>query len=355
MKNQNLPPDASTHVYPPGTLFAQMCHVLAKAGSAGLPAAADIGAHVFGPNSRVALALKGAADAGSLSNSTWGSDLGPFRAISADFIAAVNERSILGLLPTTPANVEIPVYDHNAPLDGAWPGENGPAPVVEGALTSSAQLRPMRASCIVPITSELVKMGSPRAIALVRGLLIEAGRKMVESALLDPTNAGEANVKPAALSYGASAVTASGSFATDVAAMSEAYTGSWPDAVLITDDRTLMKISLLNIPNLRISPEGASLGQLRIAVSTGSPFEVGSPAGGTLTLIDRSAIRVAEEAAELDTSTIASLQMSTIPAAGAQPLRSIWQQGLVAFKITRWLDWNVPAAGRVVVCRGVAY
>lgn len=345
-----------SNVLPKGTSFARLVHCIAKGGEqGGLPAAEQIAAHLFGPDSREALALKAAVAAGGVSGGAWGEQLAPLRSVALDYIAGVNEISAIGRFRRAPPNVELPTLDPSTEITGQWLGESGTYPVVAGAMATSAALRPLRLGCIVPISSQLARTSGPRAENLIREQLLQAGMRLAESAAFNPENLGVADIQPAALSSGSSLVASTGTLAGDVKALAAAYTGDWASALLVCDPVTGLEISLLNLAGVRLGPTGGNIGTLETAISTGIPRDAGSPSGGQLVLIDRSAVRVVDEGAEIDMSGAAAVQMNNAPSAGAQPLVSLWQNGMLAFKLTRWMNWTIPTAGRCVAVRNISY
>lgn len=274
------------------------------------------------------------------------SDLREVGVEDAEFFSAVLERSILsrlGLRPT-PFNVRLLATTDSAV--GYWVGESKAIPVSLPEFAGSSLPR-RKVAAIMATTQEAVRAADPLAEARFEQDLLNCLAGALDLAFLDAANAGIADAKPAAVTYGAPSSASTGNPATDLAALIAAFEGDLSQAVLATDAVTAAEIALARdaggafmFPG--IGARGGEVLGIPVHVSRRSPRSAG---GGQLALIDGSGIAANVEGVEIEVSANATLQMddaptgaSDTPAAG--PVVSMFQTDSVAFKSIIHANWE---------------
>jgi len=132
------------------------------------------------------------------------------------------------------------------------------------------------------------------------------------------------------------------------------YSGDLDTAALVTDKFTAVQIGLRNSGSnsVVVGAKGGEAVGIPLFVTDGLHR---SSSGGRIVLLDQAQIPIVDDGISIDYSQYAAIQLDDAPAAGAQHLHSLWQNGLAAFKLTRYLNWDTPIAGSVVLLEGAAY
>jgi HK97 family phage major capsid protein len=86
----------------------------------------------------------------------------------------------------------------NAAGSGYWVGEGLPKPLTNFNFDKTT-MPPLKCANIVVLTEDLLRRESYSAETLVRDEMVNALVQLIDSAFIDPTNAGTATVKPASL------------------------------------------------------------------------------------------------------------------------------------------------------------
>ena len=297
------------------------------------------------------IAMKTAVAAGSTSSTTWAGPLGQYQDMTAEFIGLLRPMTVLGRLDLrrVPFNVRMPRQTSGS--SSQFVGEGSPAPVNALAF-DSVTLPWSKASTIVVLTAELARMSNSAAESIVRQDLLEGCAAYLDKRLLDPAYAGVANVSPASLTNGVTAVQATGATLAAVDAnvrtvMTTFATAeqSLGRAVWVMSASSAIRLSLMRtnqdtpaFPGLTVN--GGTFYGLPVIVSNNV---VGSGSAGDqfLILINQPEVMLADEGQMLiDVSTEASIEMNDAPSGGATSLRSLWQNGLMGVKVDRWIHWT---------------
>lgn len=300
----------------------------------------------------VGIVLRAAVAAGTTSDTTWAGPLVQYQDMVADFIEYLRPMTILGRLNLrrVPFNVRIP--RQTAGVTGQFVGEGAPAPVNKLDF-DNVTLPWAKASCIVVLSNELVRLGNPSSEALCRADLAAGIAQYLDKRFLDPSFAGVANVSPASVLNGVAARAASG---TTLGALDDdvaALYGTSADAnmnlrssVWVTGPRAAIGFGMMRTSqDIKVFPGitmdgGPDFYGLPMLTSNNANA-AGSPTDKHLILLDQSEILLADDGQMMiDTSTEAALQMNDAPSAGAQSLVSLWQNGLLGVKVDRWIYWT---------------
>lgn len=280
-----------------------------------------------------------------------------------EFFALVAEASLLGRIANlrrVPFNVRMLAMTGGA--QGYWVAEGKPAPVSRQSVEGSV-LSPMKVRAIVCATKESMMAVGDIAENVFQADMVRAVTGVVDTSFIDPDNAGVSGESPASVSYGGTKIPSAGSNADglreDIRALFAAYEGDLTAAVLITDPRTALDISLLPdvLGQTELTIHGGQLFGVPTVTSAGSPL---TTAGGSITLVDASSVATANEGVEMRVSEEATLQMLDNPTNAsidgtATTMVSMFQTDSVALSATIHANWQVQGDGRVVTITGASY
>jgi HK97 family phage major capsid protein len=372
----------------PGIAFARLIKSLGMA-EGNMRDAAAIAANRYGEDSSAAGTLKQLADrgqrklefagfeamqkasvvAGSAVSGTWAADLvltegGAF----ADFAEFLRPETILGKIAGL----------RNVPFDtalgistiaggGGWVGEGLPKPLTAFNVDKTT-LAPLKCANIVVLTEDLLRRESYSAETLVRDEMQNALVQLIDTAFIDPANAGTANVKPASITNGAPHSAASGTgdaddVRTDLRSLINEFIAansqSGPIVLVMRATDALgagMMVNALGQPEFpNISMGGGSLFPgLSVVTSQTVP-------SGTVVAVQPNDIFFADDGGFMvDVSREASLQMLDNPTNDtvtptATSLVSLWQTNSVGFRCERVLNWKKRRTTAVAYLTGVAW
>jgi HK97 family phage major capsid protein len=135
--------------------------------------------------------------------------------LASEFIGYLRSKTILdkfgtGIYPAlrrVPFNVR--VGTQTAGASASWVGEGKPKPLSKGTFGTTT-LDFHKIAVICALTKEEVRFGVSSAEAKVRDDMAAAIAAGIDSAFIDPANAGTASVKPAAITYNVAATAVSG-------------------------------------------------------------------------------------------------------------------------------------------------
>lgn len=359
----------------PGIQFARyvMCHVAAK----GNPAMAfnlarmhysadeslvkTIQAQADGWSIEKAMQIKATVAAGTTTDSTWAGPLVQYQNFAGDFVEFLRPQTILGRfgnggipsLTRVPFNVRIAGQTSGG--SGYWVGEGLPKPLTKFDFNAT-ELRWAKVANIAVLTEELMRFSDPSAERLVRDALAKALIERLDIDFIDPAKAAVANVSPASILNGVSAISSSGSDADAVRADLLALWAPFiaannppSTAVYIMSSMTALSLSLMRnalgnkeFPDITI--RGGTLEGVPVIVSDYADNTAGS-AGGLVILVNASDIWLADDGqVNIDASREASLQMLDNPTnasstATATTMVSMFQTNSVAVRAERFINW----------------
>jgi HK97 family phage major capsid protein/HK97 family phage prohead protease len=268
-----------------------------------------------------------------------------------------------------PFNVR--VGSQTAGGSGSWVGEGKPTPLTKGTF-STVTLDMAKVAAISVITKEEARFPSISADMKVRNDLAAALIQAIDTALVDPSNAGSAGVKPASLTYNVAATAASGTtaaaFAVDIKTAIAVMLASGIQAgslVALMSQQIALALSLMrtslgvrNFPDLTM--RGGFVEGIPVIVSevlTG----VGSPSTPSVVFVNAQDVFLADDGVvDLESSDQASLEMSDAPTqdgttGGGASMVSLWQTDMLGIKATRPVNWKLARAASVQYISGAAY
>lgn len=304
---------------------------------------------------------KAAVDVGTSVDSDYAAPLVNYTVMVQDFIEYLRPQTIIGRiqgLRRVPFNIRVPRQTGGG--SASWVGEGKPKPVTAVAF-DYVELKYTKLSTIAVITEELARFSSPSAETIIRDTLARAIIQQMDADFVDPANAGTANVKPASITNGVSAVPSTGNteaeiridiqnvFAPFIAANLTPANGVW-----IMSATTALALSLVlneagNPAFPGISMSGGTF--------FGMPVVVSEAVGNIVILANASDILLADDGqVTIDMSREASVQMDDAPddpADATTVLVSLWQHNLIGIRAERFVNWVKGRAAAVQYLSGV--
>lgn len=378
---------ANTEKLEPGIGFAR--YAMCKMASNGNPSlAVELAKTHYGHNEslvktldfeargqRLGGVMKAVVEAGTTLDPTFAAPLVDYQNFAGDFVDFLRPRTILGQfgqggipsLNRIPFNVRIAGQTTGG--QAYWVGEGAPKPLTSFDFTST-ELRWNKIATIAVLTNELIRFSNPSAERLVRDGLAAAVIERADIDFIDPNKTAVANVSPASITNGATAVASSGSTADDIRADIQALWAPFiaarnapRNAVYIMDSTTALALSMLQNPLGQsefpgINMNGGTFLGVPVVVSDHLPV---SSAGGIIVLVNASDIWLADDGqVTIDVSREASLQMLDNPtnnsATGtATTTVSMFQTNSTAFLCERYWNWARRRASGVAYLTGVNY
>jgi HK97 family phage major capsid protein/HK97 family phage prohead protease len=351
-----------------GIEFARyaMCLGVAKGN---IQQASAIAQNRFPEMDRVNNVLKSAVAAGTTTDATWAGPLVEYNEFTGDFVEFLRPQTIIGKFGNggIPSFRRVPFNVHiKGQISGGagyWVGEGQPKPVTKFDF-NNVYLPWAKVANIAVLTEELLRFSNPSAEALVRDALAEALIARLDIDFVDPAKALVANVSPASITNGVTAIHSSGNTADDVRADLAALWAPFilnnispTTAVYIMTPTTALALSLMR--NALGQPEFAGIningGTLEGIPVITSNYVPTTSAGSLVILANASDIWMADDGqVVIAASTEASLQMDTAPTNNsptptATTLVSMFQTDSVALRAERFINWQKRRAQAVAV------
>ncbi len=284
----------------------------------------------------------------------------------SEFYGLLYPKTIIGRIPglrRIPFNVRIGGTTSGS--SSAWVGENNPIPASSMVFTS-VNLGHAKAASLVVMTRELAIMSNPQAEMVVRDDMLAAMTKFADGQFIDPSVVASANVSPASITNGATAVTSLGATVaniyTDVATIKKLFTAANLDMnnlVWVMRPDTALDLSMKRTSqDLAIFPDidmdGGKWFGLPVVTSNSVPSSVSG--GAIIALVKADEVYFADDGGiTMDYTQEASVQMLTNPATGAQSLVSLFQNDLVGLRAIREMNWARRRAAGVAYLDAVNY
>ncbi len=297
---------------------------------------------------------KAAVNAGTTQDPTWAAPLVAYNTFAGDFVNYLRPMTLVGRLPGLR---QVPFNTHiNGQTSGGvgyWVGEGAPKPLTKFDY-NRVYIPFTKVAGITVISDELARFSTPAAEAMVRDGLRDALVERMDIDFIDPAHAAVANVSPASMLNGVTAITPSGtnyaSFITDLERLwSPALSANMPtqSAVYVMDSLTALRVSnirtqLGEMAYPTMSLTGGSLGGVPVVVSNYVPHNT---AGGIIALLFTSEIWLADDGdVTVDISNEASLQMMDNPTVSTNPatptpMVSMFQTDSTAIRAHRFVYW----------------
>lgn len=345
-----------------GGAFAMYC--LAKAAADDQPEfAADILASKFGKNSRPAMLAKGAAEFGKLAEfdrnaiiskgavtaatgltGNWAEPLSIYFEGIGEFFDMQRHYEIPGQMPL------IRRVAFHARLIGAatgatasWVKSGSPAPLSAGVLTG-ASLNPLKVVATVVVSNETLEFGDPVALDAFVTDLVTASANAVNGAFIDQSNAGVSEEKPASVTNGVTAATATNNPRADV----KGILASHPNPHLsyfVGHPALLAGMCSAEFPN--VGARGGEIAGVPAIASVAVP-------DSDLALVDATGVAFARGDVEISTTRQASAQMADNPS-GAAAQVSFFQAGLTGIMVSQYVNWTKVRSDAVSIIEDAAY
>ncbi len=297
--------------------------------------------------------LRSAVAAGSL-GPTWGSEIAATADAVGEFLALVRAESIVGRLALRRVPANTLTLRQTGPAIVYWTQEGHPIPLGKMAL-DRVSLQPKKCAGLIVVTDELLEFGGAEAEQLVRADLVAGTAALTDRTFLDRGNAGSAST-PASVTYGAPATAATADPRADLVALMANFGGDLTKSVLVTDPITAAGMNGTQFPD--VGANGGTLLGLPVLTSKASPR---TTAGGQIALIDPTGILAADAGADVQSGFEAAIQMTDSPAGdattptGSTNVVSLYQVDCTAFRVIRYVTWQVGRTGSVAVITGAAY
>jgi HK97 family phage major capsid protein len=194
------------------------------------------------------LSTKAAVAPATTTDATWVSPLAAY-GIAREALQLLRGVSVIGALEgkmrRVPLKVKVP-RETGGGSSGAWIGQGLATPVAPLAYDTLTQ-EAYKASKIVVLSEELLKLGDPDAERTVRETVIAGVAAFLDAQFLTNTVTLSADLRPAAITNGATAITSTGSTAAqinaDLAGMLAAITTDGGALVWIMKPMTAYKIA----------------------------------------------------------------------------------------------------------------
>jgi hypothetical protein len=293
---------------------------------------------------------------GMTTDATWGGPLSPIAPLTDAFLAYARPLSLLGRIPglrTVPFNVSVAAQ--TAVGVYSWVGEGAPKPVTKGAF-ATITLGIAKASGIILVTAELIKLIAPGSEVALRQELAAGIAQFLDQQFVDPAVAAVGGVNPASITNGVTPIAPSGTTAAALVADVDKLIGQFltanPDTasavLLMTPSIASMLVSATKTPTLTIN--GGTYAGLGVVTS--------GNVGPRVVALDAAAILHADSGVQIDASKHATIQVNDAPdnpvTAGTTET-SLWQNNLVGLRAERLINWKKARATAVSLISPTAY
>ena len=262
---------------------------------------------------------------------------GDLRVAYREMLGLARRRSLIGKIEAVAGfrtlPFEVPALEQDNAATVAFVAEGQPIPVTAQTFTSR-ELPRRKLSGIVPITKELAA-AMPAEQAFGRELTRAAAQG--ESSAFYSASAGSP-ASPAGILAGVTAGTGTTNAADDIASLIDTFTGDLEGAVLLTSPRSGVKLAAVFDGTGARGGEVSGIGHV---TSSAIPDD-------SVAIIEPGRIMLADDGLEIDIAHDATLL--TQQGEEIAPY-NLWQNNLLAYRVTRWLNWQA-AAGSVAYLTG---
>lgn len=280
-----------------------------------------------------------------------------------EFLELLRPMTLLGRVPglrKVPFNTSMPAQTAGGTYK--WVGQGKPKPVTN-AQYAAVTLGFAKASGIIVLTEELVRLSTPSAEAAVRDEMLKGIQQFLDGQFVDASVAAVANVNPASITNGVTGTAASGTDVSDafsdIAARVQAMAAagfSPSELVILMSESQAFVLGIardangdLLFPNLGIT--GGTI--------AGIPVVASETVGAQIIVAHAASILYADDGGvEIDVSREASVQLDsapTDPADASTVLTSLWQHNLVGLRAERFITWGKARSTAVDRITSVAY
>lgn len=325
--------------------------------------AAEYARQAFGDQGeQIALMHRAAVAPGTSVQATFAAPLIPTNFID-EFLELLRPATLIGRIPglrKVPFNTSMPAQTAGGTYK--WVGEGKMKPVTN-AQYASVTLGKAKASGIIVLTEELVRLSTPSAQEAVRDEMVKGITQFLDAQFVDTTVAAVANVNPASITNGVAGTAASGTTAaaarSDISARVGAFAAANFDlGGLVILMNQSMAFTLGMMVNAVGDPAFPGLGITGGSV-LGIPVVTSEAVGTQIILAHAPSILIADEGGvEVDVSREASLHLDSVPTDppdATTVLTSLWQANLVGIRAERFITWGKARSTAVDRIHTVAY
>jgi HK97 family phage major capsid protein/HK97 family phage prohead protease len=297
--------------------------------------------------------IRAAVPAGTTTQADWASALVDPTNLESEFIEFLRPETIIGKLNLRKVPFNVRIIEQTGGGTGYWVGQGAPKPLTSFAF-DAVTLGITKVAAISVITEELARLSTPSAEELVRNGLRDAIVARIDEDLLDPSQAGTANVQPASLTNGVTPMTSAGTSAdnirTDLGRLFLAFRAAnlrGPVAIIMPES---LAVTASLMANALGQPEfpGLTAGGGNVAgtrVITSQYLANASGSGNMVVAIAENEVFLADDGqVTVDMSREASLQMLDNPtnnsATGtATTMVSMFQTNSLAIRAEQFIHW----------------
>lgn len=348
-----------------GIAFARFAKALAAANGS-RSEALEIARKQYPDDAKLHHVLKAAVGAGTTTDPKWAGALVEYQEYAQDFVEFLRPQTIIGrfgqgnipALRQVPFNIRIPAQTSGGSAN--WVGQGKAKPLTKFDF-ESITFSFAKVAAIAVLTDELIRFSNPVADALVRNALAEAVIARLDTDFISPSKAEVANVSPASVTNGITAIPSTGNPDDDAAAAFGVFVAAnlQPNgAVWLMSSTTALALSMRkNALGQKEYPEMTLLG----GTFQGLPVIVSQYVGSQLVLVNAPDIYLADDGGvAVDMSREASLEMQSDPTGDSvngtgTELVSMFQTNSVAIRAERWINWKRRRTAAVAVISGVNY
>jgi hypothetical protein len=245
-------------------------------------------------------------------------------------------------LRDVPFNVRVLQPDESA--TGYWLAEGAAGPLSLFAV-EGAELPAKRVQGLAVFSAE--SLADPRVEARIIGDLRRAAAGAINSRWF--SDAAGTDAAPAGLFHGVTPTASSGNPAADMGALLESFAGDLTQAAVLCDPATAAQLAVLGYRGAKVAGRGEVAGLPQWS----SRDFLRDSSGGFLALVDQGAISRGFDGIEIARSKDTTLSMTD--GAGGDVMVSMFQNDLVAFRISARLNWKVARLAAVALVNAVNY
>lgn len=353
---------------PKGINFARAVICLAHAqGNAWI--ASQLAEKFYSEDARIKnyLEQKAAVGAANTGTSGWAQQIAEAQTISTDFIEFLRSKTIVDRLQglrRVPFNVK--VTRMTGGQSGYWVGEGLPAPLTKGAF-DTVTLGKTKVAAIAALSKEQMLFSNINAEMAIRDDLTRAAVERLDSTFIG-TAAAVSGVSPAGLLNGISGIAATGTGDADDA-RTDLVNLFEPFSTAKISEETIEYVTTENLRKglrtMRSSlgiEEFPGVGSAQPTLDTRPLHASNNVGGGRLIALSTPNILLADDGeVSVDMSDQASLEMldGTLTQDGTAgtgaSLVSLWQSGMVAIKVERFINWAKGRSAAVQYISGASY
>lgn len=343
---------------PKGSAFTRTAMIIAKS-KGNLTLARELAAENYKDDAVVNGIIKAAVSAGSTQVAAWAGNLVYPAEYGGDFVELLYPQTVLGRLALKKVPFNVRISGQTGGTSVGWVGEAAPAPVTSAAF-NAVFLTWSKVYALSVLSQEIIRFSNPAVEALVQADLLKATAQGIDATFLG-TAAAVANISPAGLLNGVTAIAASGtdyeSLRQDIQALlapviaanynlqSAVLTMSPARALAIGS--MLTPLGVLAFPNLTM--DGGYLMGIKVITSN-------NISGSVINLIIQDEVFLSEDAGpQIDVSTEASIIMDGAPGAASSTPVSMFQNNLVALRIGQFINWQKRRTLAAASISGAAY